>query len=41
VYLTSFAPDQPEEIEALLSDHIADYLWLTPIGADGLPKRCR
>ena len=41
VYLTSFVPNQPEEIEALLSDHIADYLWLTPVGADGPPKRCR
>jgi uncharacterized iron-regulated protein len=41
VYMTSFVPDQPEEIEALLNDHIADYLWLTPVGADGPPKRCR
>jgi uncharacterized iron-regulated protein len=41
VYMTSFVPNQPEEIEALLSDHIADYLWLTPVGADGPPKRCR
>jgi uncharacterized iron-regulated protein len=41
VYMTSFQPDHPEEVEELLRDAIADYVWLTPIGANGPAKRCR
>lgn len=41
IYMTSFTPQQPEDIQTLLRDGIADYVWLTPIGANGPPKRCR
>lgn len=41
VYMTSFQPDHPEEIQELLRDAIADYVWLTPTGANGPAKRCR
>jgi uncharacterized iron-regulated protein len=41
VYMTSFQPDHPEDVHELLRDGIADYVWLTPIGANGPAKRCR
>lgn len=41
VYMTSFQPDHPEDVQELLRDGIADYVWLTPIGANGSAKRCR
>jgi uncharacterized iron-regulated protein len=41
VYMTSFQPDHPEEVQELLRDAIADYVWLTPVSANGPAKRCR
>lgn len=41
VYMTSFRPDHPEDVEKLLRENIADYLWLTPTGANGPAPRCR
>ena len=41
IYLTSFEPGRAEEIRELLHDAIADYVWLTPLGAQGVPRRCR
>lgn len=41
VYMTSFVSDHPEEVTSLLEDHIADYIWLTPVGNNGPTKRCR
>lgn len=41
VYMTSFEPDHPEQVQELLDNAIADYVWLTPIGAHGPAKRCR
>lgn len=41
VYMTSFQPDHPGEVQELLRDAIADYVWLTPISANGPAKRCR
>lgn len=41
VYMTSFQPDHPEEVQELLRDAIADYVWLTPISKNGPAKRCR
>ncbi len=40
VYLTAFEPPRMEEIAGLIKEPIADYLWLTPLGAHGSPKRC-
>jgi len=41
VYLTAYEPGRAEEIRQLVRDSIADYLWLTPLGAHGSPRRCR
>jgi uncharacterized iron-regulated protein len=40
VYLSSFELKRTDELNALLRDRIADYLWLTPLGAHGAPQRC-
>ena len=41
VYLTSFDSSRPQDITELVQDGIADYVWLTPAGPHGLPRRCR
>ncbi len=41
VYLTSFDPTRPADVAELVKDGIADYVWLTPVGAQGPPRRCR
>jgi len=41
IYLTAYEPDQPEAIQELLRDAIADYVWLTPLSAHGPPRRCK
>jgi uncharacterized iron-regulated protein len=41
VYLTSFDPARTQGVADLVKDGIADYVWLTPVGAQGLPQRCR
>lgn len=41
IYLTSFEPTRAEEIQSLLQDHVADYLWLTSLSAHGSPRRCK
>jgi uncharacterized iron-regulated protein len=40
IYLTAFEPGRTEEIRALLTDKIADYVWLTSFSANGAPRRC-
>ncbi len=40
IALASFDPSRAEEIQTLLADGVADYLWLTPLGPHGAPKRC-
>jgi uncharacterized iron-regulated protein len=41
IYLTAFDPARADEIGAYLRDGIADYIWLTPPGARGMPRRCK
>lgn len=41
VYLTSYDSARADEIQELLRDGIADYVWLTPLGQHGPPQRCR
>ena len=41
VYLTSFEPSLQAEISRSMQDGLADYLWLTPMGKQGPPRRCR
>jgi uncharacterized iron-regulated protein len=40
IYLVAFDASRQLEIEELLRDHIADYVWLTSLGPHGLPQRC-
>ena len=41
IYLASFDSGRIAEIQELLQDHIADYVWLTPVGGQGPVQRCR
>lgn len=40
VYLHALDPDHPEDVEHLIEDPIADYLWLTALGPQGRQPRC-
>jgi hypothetical protein len=40
VYMTSFEAGRIEEIHDMIREKIADYLWLTPVSVQGLPRRC-
>ena len=41
VYLTTFEEKRATELVQAMKEGIADYLWLTPMGAQGPPRRCR
>lgn len=41
VYLTSFEQSRKAEIQQYMDEGLADYLWLTPLGKQGPPRRCR
>ncbi|MCX5722580.1 MAG: ChaN family lipoprotein [Nitrospirae bacterium] len=41
VYLTSFEVGRIKELQELIREKVADYLWLTPVSEQGLPRRCR
>lgn len=40
IYMTSFDSGRIEELQDMIREKAADYLWLTPVGAKGLPRRC-
>jgi uncharacterized iron-regulated protein len=40
IYMTSFDAGRIDEIQEMIRDHIADYVWLTPVSGQGLPRRC-
>jgi uncharacterized iron-regulated protein len=40
LYLMSYEPKRLDEIRTLLAQSIADYVWLTPVSAQGAPRRC-
>jgi uncharacterized iron-regulated protein len=40
VYMKSFEVGRIEELQDLIREKIADYLWLTPVSAHGPPPRC-
>ena len=40
VYMTSFDVGRVEELQTMVREKVADYLWLTPVSAKGLPRRC-
>jgi uncharacterized iron-regulated protein len=41
IYMTSFEVGRVEELQDMIREKIADYLWLTPVSAQGPPRRCR
>ncbi|CUS34640.1 ChaN family lipoprotein [Candidatus Nitrospira nitrificans] len=41
IYMTSFEPAKTAEIQALMQEFIADYVWLTPTGKANPAKPCR
>jgi uncharacterized iron-regulated protein len=41
IYMTSFDERRPDELQEMLVGKIADYIWLTPVSANGMPRRCR
>jgi uncharacterized iron-regulated protein len=41
IYLTSFEGDRLNELHEIIDGKIADFVWLTPLGAQGPPRRCR
>jgi uncharacterized iron-regulated protein len=40
VYMRSFEVGRIEELQDMIREKIADYLWLTPVSAQGPPPRC-
>ena len=40
VYMTSFEVGRIEELQDMIREKVADYLWLTPVSAKGPPRRC-
>ena len=40
VYMTSFDVGRSEELQGMIREKVADYLWLTPVSAKGPPRRC-
>ena len=40
IYLTSFNASRINDVQELLREQIADYIWLTPMSAKGPPQRC-
>lgn len=41
VYMATFEADRAEELWQAMKEGIADYVWLTPQGSQGSPRRCR
>jgi uncharacterized iron-regulated protein len=41
IYMTSYEAARADDLREILASRIADYIWLTPVGAEGMPRRCR
>jgi uncharacterized iron-regulated protein len=41
IYMTAYDPERYVEVRDMIHEKIADYIWLTPVGAHGPPRRCR
>jgi len=41
IYMTAFDHGRTEEIREMLTDKVADYVWLTAVAPQGPPHRCR
>ena len=40
IYMTSFEVGRSEELQGMIREKVANYLWLTPVSAKGPPRRC-
>jgi uncharacterized iron-regulated protein len=40
VYMTSYEVGRIQELQDMIREKIADYLWLTPVSTQGPPRRC-
>ena len=40
VYLHALDPEHPEDVEHLINEKIADFIWLTKLGPNGRQPRC-
>lgn len=41
IYMTAFERERLHDLQEMIEGRIADYVWLTPLGAQGSPRRCR
>jgi uncharacterized iron-regulated protein len=41
IYMTSYDEGRREDLQEMLTSRIADYVWLTPVSPEGMPRRCR
>jgi hypothetical protein len=41
IYLATFEPDRVADLYQTMQEGIADFVWLTPPGSQGAPRRCR
>jgi uncharacterized iron-regulated protein len=41
IYMTSYDQGRREDLHEMLTSRIADYIWLTPVTPEGMPRRCR
>ena len=41
IYMTSYEDGRREDLREMLTGKIADYIWLTPVTEEGMPRRCR
>lgn len=41
IYMMSFEPAKTSDVQALMQEAIADYIWLTPMGKSSSAKPCR
>ncbi len=41
IYMASFEPARTHELQEIIKDGIADYVWLTPMSQHGPPRRCK
>jgi uncharacterized iron-regulated protein len=41
IYMTAFERERLNDLQEMIEGKIADYVWVTPLGAQGSPRRCR
>jgi uncharacterized iron-regulated protein len=41
LYMTSYEEGRRDDLREMLAGKIADYIWLTPVSGQGMPRRCR